>query len=83
MTYALRDSTAIDGGRWLGLFEAGPLPYFPWLATASDGWCWTNGGTSGADGQARLNRLPPVRPLEQSPLTVGSCLWTVNRRRYG
>jgi hypothetical protein len=31
----------------------------------------------------RLDRLPPVRPLEQSPLTVGSCLRTVNRRRYG
>jgi len=31
----------------------------------------------------KLNRLPPVRPLEQSPLTVGSCLRTVNRRRYG
>ena len=30
-----------------------------------------------------LDRLLPVRPLEQSLLTVGSCLRTVNRRRYG
>jgi len=50
MTYALRDSPAFDGSRWLESFEAAALPYGPWLATAGDGWRWTGGGTSGAAG---------------------------------
>ena len=50
MTYALRDSPAFDGSRWLESFEAAALHYGPWLATAGDGWRWTGGGTSGAAG---------------------------------
>jgi hypothetical protein len=45
--------------------------------------CGQVASPTGWDGRPGLNRLRPVRPLEQSPLTVGSCLRTVNRRRYG
>jgi hypothetical protein len=36
-TYALRDSPAFDGGRWLVSSSAGALPKCPRLATTSNG----------------------------------------------